>query len=186
MTNKEKLINLSSPDANISELQSTYPKLYRAIKNLGDSQQTLINFTFPRSPVPSFRETFVLPGNPGVADDVLPYRYCVLLPTDSVDNWTYKGINLTACCITAKILGTLNSLSVDIKVKKRESLNFASLFKPGSNPILPPNTTYTNNAMFAISSLIQYDLLRVDVLFSDATISGISIDLLGKYIITEN
>ncbi len=184
--NKEKLINLSKPDSNISEYQSQSPKLYRAIKNLGDAQASLIDSVFPRTPLISFKETFILEGNPVVADDVLPYRYCVILPFDSNDNWIYEGINLTGCCIVAKIPGTTSILSVDIKVKSRGIIGFKSLFKPGKNPTLPIGTIYSTNVMFAINSLFNYDMLRIDILASDPVVSGISLNLLGNYVITEN
>lgn len=41
--NKQTLINQATPDSNIGELQSSSPKLYRAIKNLGDVSKTIIN-----------------------------------------------------------------------------------------------------------------------------------------------
>jgi hypothetical protein len=183
--NKEKLINLATPDSNISELQTSNPKLYRAIKNLGDSTRILINSLFPRYPVITFRKTFLIP-NSGVANDVLPYRYVVILPVDSNNLWTYQRIDLTGCCITAKIEGTVSPLSVDIKVRSRGTTSFNSIFKSGFNPILPPNVTFIRNVVFSTASLNQYDCLRIDVLSSDIAVDGISLDLFGNYVLVEN
>jgi hypothetical protein len=184
--NKQNLINQATPDTNITAVKSSSPKLYQAIKNLGDASQTIINLTLPLTPLISFRERFILTGNPSVANDVLSYRYHVILPFDSNNNWTYNSINLTGCYITAKILGTSSNLSVDIKVKQQLGTVFKSLFKPGFNPILPYNVVFTTNIMFAINSLFQDDLLRIDVLSTDSVVSGISLDLIGNYVVTEN
>ena len=43
MISKTRLVNLSTPDTNISALQTNQPQLYRAIKNLGDANKQLIN-----------------------------------------------------------------------------------------------------------------------------------------------
>jgi hypothetical protein len=185
--NKQTLINQATPDSNISDLQTKQPKVYQAIKNLGDVTKTIINTSIPVTPLISFRETFIIPGNPSVANDVLNYRYHVILPFDSQDNWTYESINLTGAYITAKIQGTSTVLSVDIKVSQQKGARpFKSLFKSTFNPKLPPGVSFTNNVMFAINLLFQDDLIRIDVLVTDPTVSGISIDLIGNYIISEN
>ena len=43
--NKTTLINQATPDAYISELQTSNPKLYQAIKNIGDVLKTVINLS---------------------------------------------------------------------------------------------------------------------------------------------
>lgn len=185
--NKQTLINQATPDSNISELQSKQPKVFQAIKNLGDVTKTIINTSVPGNPLISFRETFIIPGNPSVANDILSYRYHVILPFDSEGNWTYNSINLTSCFITAKVQGASSPLSIDIKVSQQKGTTaFKSLFKPTFNPKLPPSITFTSNVMFAIGTLFQDDLLRVDVLTTDASVSGISLDLIGSYVISEN
>ena len=42
---RQTLVNQATPDANINELQSSNPKLYRAIKNIGDVLKTVINLS---------------------------------------------------------------------------------------------------------------------------------------------
>lgn len=42
---KQILINQATPDTYIAELQSSNPKLYRAIKNIGDVLKVIINLT---------------------------------------------------------------------------------------------------------------------------------------------
>ena len=183
---KQKLINMASPDANIHDLQTLYPKAYRAIKNLGDSSKILINLALPPFPAPNFAARFVLVGNPSVANDVLTYRYHVILPDDSNDNWNYTRIDLSSCYITAKVQGATNPLSVDIKVSQNKgNAAFISLFKTGFNPILPKLTTSAHNVDFQVGSLFDDDLLRVDVLATDGTVSDISLDLIGNYVLEE-
>ena len=42
---KQILINQATPDSYINELQSSNPKLYRAIKNIGDVLKVIINLS---------------------------------------------------------------------------------------------------------------------------------------------
>jgi hypothetical protein len=184
---KQTLINQATPDTNIAGLQSTQPKLYQAIKNLGDASKIVINTTIPVTPLISFRESFILPGILSTANDVLTYRYHVILPFDSSNFWTYNSINLTGCYITAKTQELFSNCSIDIKVSQLKGTTpFKSLFKTGNNPQLPPDTTFVNNVMFAIGSLFQDDLLRIDVLHADGHVGGVSIDLIGNYVVAEN
>lgn len=183
---KQGIINHLSPDLDISHLQTTQPRLYRAIKNIGDANKNLINSIYPPLPIQSFRKTFYIEGSPFVIDDILTYRYHVILPTDPAGNWNFKSINLISCVITTKIQGASDPLSIDIKVSQQKGTTaFKSLFQPGFNPILQPGFTFANNVKFAINSLLQDDLLRVDVLSTDLSIAGISIDLVGNYVISE-
>jgi hypothetical protein len=315
---KQKLINLATPDANISDLQKSNPKLYRSIKNIGDAEQILINLSLPPPPSKQFIERFYLvnsvsgtysivasnrltgqtaavaslvsyvvgsvdatflvsaninvtastthsinfivsytdetniarnltltfsqsngvlitsiantngvgaygslpvsirakagttitlktsgtftsvtynvegsitqaqSGSVAVANDVLPYRYHVILPVDITNSWSYLRIDLLYCYITTKIQGTIITSSFDIKVSQNKGREtFTSLFKAGLNPMLPKLTTFVNNADFAIGSLFQDDLLRIDVLVADATISGVELVLVGNYITEE-
>lgn len=185
MTVKQKLINMATPDANIHSLQTESPKLYRAIKNLGDAGKIIVGTVFPPRPSIRFSERFIIEGNPSVANDVLPYRYHVILPVDDLGFWNFTSIVLASCYITAKIQGAATDLSVDIKVQNKDVTTWNSLFKSGFNPILPKNVTSTHNIDFAIGILHQDDLLRVDVLATDGTVSGVSLDLLGDYVIEE-
>ena len=184
---KQTLINQATPDTNIAGLQSMQPKLYQAIKNLGDVSKTIINTAIPSTPLISFRETFILSGNPSVANDVLTSWYHVIMPFDVNNNWTYNSINLTGCYITARVFGLFSNLSIDIKVSQQNgTATFKSLFKLGNNPILVPGVHFSNSVAFAIGSLFQDDILRVDVLATNSHISGISLDLVGSYVVTEN
>jgi hypothetical protein len=189
MISKAKLVNQIKPDSNISELQSTHPKLYRAIKNIGDASQSLINNVFPPTPVVPFEVRFLIEGagNPaGPANDVLNFHYHVILPVDANKYWKYENINLTACYITAQVLGTTSTYSVDIKVSQQKgTTSFKSLFKPGFNPMLPTGVISTHNVTFAIASLFQDDLLRLDVLATDPIMAGIEIVLIGNYSLSE-
>ncbi len=183
---KKKLINMATPDANIHDLQSSEPKLYRAFKNLGDAGRIIISTTFPPRPTIGFIERFVLPGNPSVANDVLDHRYHVAFPSDVQSLWNYTRIDLDSCIITAKVQGTASTLSIDIKVSQNKGrATFTSLFKSGLNPMLPKLTDFVNNAVFAIGSLYQDDLLRVDVLTTDTVVSGVELVLTGNYVIEE-
>ena len=184
---KQTLINQATPDTNIAGLQTTQPKLYQAIKNLGDASKTIVNTTIPLTPLASFRESFIIPGILTVANDVLTYRYHVILPLDSSNNWTYNSINLIGCYITTKFQGLFGNCSVDIKVSQLKGTTaFKSIFKPGNNLLLPPDTTFSSSVAFAIGSLFQDDLLRVDVLAADGHVNGVAVDLLGSYVVTEN
>jgi hypothetical protein len=187
MISKARLVNLSTPDTNITGLQTTNPQLHQAIKNLGNANQQLINSVFPPPPSTSYKGRIILPGTQTVANDVLSHRYHVVLPIDSTGYWIYDNINITSCYITAKIAPSTSQLSVDIKVSQQKGTTaYKSLFKPGFNPILPIGAVTTNNVMFAINTLYQDDLGRIDILAADSTVSGIELVLVGNYSVTEN
>lgn len=184
---KSRLINLSTPDNNIGALQSSNPTLYRAIKNLGSANQQLINSTFPPPPTIYYKGQIIIPGNPPTGTDILSHRHHVVLPLDSTGYWTYNQINLTDCYITAKVASSTTALSVDILVSQQKGTTaYKSLFQPGFNPMLPVGIITTHNVMFAINTLFQDDLGRVDILATDSDVSDIEIVLVGNYSITEN
>jgi len=183
---KGRLSNLASPDLHISALQSSDPSLYRAIKNLGDASKQIINSTFPPVPALSYRSRIIIPGTLTESNDILSHRYHVVLPIDQTGYWKYKWINLTDCYITAKVLGTVSSTSIDIKISQQKGTTaYKSLFKPGMNPIIPSNVSSTHDVQFAINTLYQDDLGRVDVLATDAVIAGLEIVLIGNYSVEE-
>jgi|SRR5208337_768835 len=187
MISKTRLVNLATPDSNISALQTSNPQLYKAIKNLGDSSNQLINETFPPPPQNGYRGRIILPGLQVVANDVLSHRYHVVLPNDPTGYWNYTQINLTDCYITAMTVGTSNSTSIDIKIsQKKGTTAYKSLFKPSMNPVLPKSVVSTHDVEFAISTLYQDDLGRIDILAADSDISGLEIVLIGHYSMTEN
>jgi hypothetical protein len=179
---KSRLVNQSTPDTYIGTLQTSNPQLYRAIKNLGDASQQLINQTFPVPPQNGYRGRIIIPGNPTVASDILSHRYHVVLPTDPTGYWKYTQINLTGCYITCMTVGSSSSTSVDIKISQQKGTTaYKSLFKPGMNPILPQGVVSTHNIEFAISTLYQDDLGRVDILSTDSAIMNIEMVLVGNY-----
>lgn len=187
MISKTRLVNLSTPDTNISALQTNQPQLYRAIKNLGDANKQLINSTFPAPPGIIYKGQIILPGLQTVGTDVLSHRHHIVLPTDPTGYWTYNQINLTACYITAKVVAASGPLSIDILVSQQKGTTaYKSLFKPGFNPMLPVGVVTTNNVMFAINTLFQDDLGRVDILAADSTVADIEVILVGNYSVTEN
>jgi hypothetical protein len=187
MISKERLVNLSTPDTNISKLQTSDPQTYRAIRNLGDASKQLINSVFPPPPSIVYKGQIILPGIQIVETDVLSHAHHIVLPIDITNYWNYEQINLIATYITAKIAPSTVALSVDILVsQKKGTTAFKSLFKPGFNPILPIGVTTTHNVKFAIDTLFQDDLGRVDVLTTDAVVSNVEIILIGNYSVTEN
>ena len=187
MLSKARLVNLSTPDINIATLQTTDPQLYRAIKNLGDANQQIINSVFPPPPLIYYKGQIILSGNTPISNDILSHRHHIVLPIDSTGYWAYNNINLLACYITAKVAPTTSQLSVDILVSQQKGTTaYKSLFQPGFNPILPVGVTTTHNIKFAINTLFQDDLGRVDILATDTTVSGIEIVLIGNYSVTEN
>jgi len=186
MISKPGLVNLSTPDTNISALQTSNPQLYQAIKNLGTANQQLINSTFPAPPSIIYKGQIIIPGNPPVATDILSHRHHIVLPTDATGYWNYTQINLTSCYITAKVFPNSSSLSVDILVSQQKGTTaYKSLFKSSMNPILPVGVITTHNVQFAINTLFQDDLGRVDILATDSVVSGIEIILVGNYSVTE-
>src|SRR5258708_25660563 len=183
---KTGLVNLATPDSNISLLQTSDPKLYRAIKNLGDASNKLINHTFPVPPQNGYRGRIIIPGTPMVANDILSHRYHVVLPMYPSGYWNYTQINLVACYVTAMIVASTSNLSIDIKIsQKKGTTAFKSLFKPGMNPILPVGITSVHDVEFAIATLYQDDLGRVDILATDSAVSNIEIVLVGNYSMKE-
>lgn len=186
MISKARLVNLSNPDTNITHLKTTNPKLYNAIKNIGDANKQLINEVFPVPPQIGYIERFDIPVTSTPNNDILFYRYHVVLPSDPTGYWNYTQINLTACYITCKSLGSTVPTSVDIKVSQQNGTGtYISLFKSGMNPILPPHVRSTHNIQFAVATLFQDDLIRVDVLAVDSTISGMELVLVGNYSMKE-
>jgi hypothetical protein len=187
MISKSGLVNLATPDINITHLKSTDPKLYNAVKNLGSANASLINQTFPPQPQNGYRGRIIIPGNPTVANDILSHRYHVVLPTDPTGYWTYTQINLTAVYVTAMTVGTTSTLSLDVKISQQKgTTSYKSLFKPGMNPMLPVGVVSTHDVQFAINTLYQDDLGRVDILATDPAVSNIEIVIVGNYSMVQN
>lgn len=180
--NKQRLINLAQPDSNISHLQKSDIKLFTALKNIGGSLQELINEIFPISIDIPFEWRIGL-GNPLVGNDVLPYHYHVVIPSDLAIDLNFSQIQLSKCYITAKVAPATVILSIDIKVKHQVGTGiFGSIFKNTFNIQLPIGKTTAHNVKFAINSLFQDDLLRLDVLTADSTVSDVELVLSGSYI----
>jgi hypothetical protein len=186
MITKEILINRVTPDTNIADLKASAPKHWLAIKNLGDGSKDLINSVFPPKPVQAWELRVTLSGNPSVANDVLASHYHVIMPVDPLLYYLFSSVSLNACFITAKVAPSATSLSVDVKVLQKMGTTFKSLFQSSFNPILPKSIKTTHNVKFAINSLFQDDILRVDVLVTDVSVSGIELVLQGNYVLTEN
>lgn len=183
---RKGLINLFTPDALIQGLQVKDQRTYLAIKNIGTGARSLINTIYPSLPVPLYRARIIIPGTPAVANDILAHRYHVVMPQDPSGNWKFNSIILTGCTITAKVLPTTFTFSADIKVcQLHGDTTFKSIFKSGFNPKLPPTFQSTHNVEFAINTLYQDYLGRVDVLVADPSITGIEIVLMGYYNISE-
>lgn len=187
MISKSRLINLATPDSNISKLQTSDPKTYRAIKNLADATKNLTNEIFPPPPSVNYKGLIVLPGSQIVATDVLSHRHHIVLPTDITGYWTYNQINLTACYITAKTVASSLTLSIDILVSQQKGTStYKSIFKSGFNPMLPTGVVTTNNVKFDINTLFQDDLMRVDILAADVSVANVELILIGNYSVMEN
>lgn len=183
---KSRLVNLTNPDQNIQGLQQSNPQLYQALKNQGLGMQQLINNAFPPYPQPLYKARIIIPGTPAVATDILAHKYQVIMPLDPSGYWTFQSITLTNCYITAKVPGTSATTSIDILLNTNgDFMTFKSIFQPGYNPQLPKNTYTTHNVMFAVNTLVQGNIGRVDVLASDPAISGIEIVLIGYYNLQE-
>lgn len=186
MISGNRLVNLATPDQNIQDLQSSSPRLYQAIKNLGTSSQQLIASTFPKNPQPLYRARIIIPGTPAVATDILAHKYQVILPTDPSGYWTFNSITLTGCTITCKTTGSVNTTSIDILVNtNKDFTTFKSIFQTGFNPMLPVGVYTTHNVMFGINTLSQGNIGRVDVLTSDPDIVGLELVLTGYYNLTQ-
>ena len=187
LISKSRLVNLFTPDANITQLQSTDNRLHSAIKNIGNGAQQLVNKIFPPPPINNYRGRIILSGVAGVANDVLGHRYHVVLPVDQSGYWVYNSITLTNAYITAKTIPSTSVLSIDVLVAKNKGLTaFQSIFKSGSNPQIPVGVTSTHNVYFAINQLFQDDLGRVDILASDGVAADIEIVLIGFYNYSQN
>lgn len=179
---KQKMINMATPDTNIADWKNSEPKHWLAIKNLGDVSKNLINSVFPPLPNQAWEQRIILPGTPSAANDVQAAHYHVIMPSDPLLYWTFDHINLTDCYITAKVAPGATPLSVDIKVLQKMGTTFKSIFQAGFNPILPVGKKTTHNVKFSINSLFQDDIERVDVLVTDGSVSGIEIALIGNYV----
>jgi hypothetical protein len=187
MISKTRLINLATPDTNISTLQTSNPQLHTAIKNLGNASKQLINNSFPPPPSILYRGQIILPGTQTVSTDILVHRHHIVLPIDVTSYWTYNQINLLGCYITAKTVPFFAPLSVDILISQQKGTTaYKSLFQPGFNPILPVGVVTTNNVKFAINTLFQDDLGRVDILSTDTVVADIELILVGNYSVSEN
>jgi hypothetical protein len=187
MVSKARLINLATPDTSISALQTTNPQLHQAIKNLGSASKQLINNSFPPPPSIVYRGQIIIPSTQNIATDILAHRHHIVLPIDSSGYWTYNQINLLACYITAKTVAASSPLSVDILVSQQKGTTaYKSLFQPGFNPTLPVGVVTTHNVQFAINTLFQDDLGRVDILACDSTVADIELILIGNYSVSEN
>ena len=186
ITDKQKLINMAKPDFNISDKQTSDPKLYRAIKNLGEVGQNLVLQIFPVKPTSPFEWRIAIAGNPAVANDVLTTHYHVVLPKDNDGNWTFDNVILLGSFITAKIAPATGPLSVDVKVSQVKGTGtFKTIFQSTFNPKLAVGKKSSHASKFAINNLFQDDILRVDVLAADATVSGVEFVLFGSYSLTE-
>lgn len=187
MISKSRLINLTNPGINISDLKSENPKVHQAIKDLGDGTQQLVHAVFPPPPTPSYRGRIIIPGILTPAEDILSHRYHVVLPSDPSGYWKFVQINLTDCYITAKVVPSTDILSIDILVsQKKGTTPYKSLFQPGFNPMLPIGVVSTHNVKFAINNLYQDDLGRVDIIASDAVTANVEVVLVGNYSLLEN
>jgi hypothetical protein len=183
MISKQRLVNLASPDINIAHLKTSSPKLYNAIKNLGDSSKQLINESFPPPPQTGYIERFRILGTPASNQSNVSLSYNhVIMPIDPTGYWTFTQINLIACYFTCTIVGTGSTTYFDIKVSQQKGTTaWKSLFKFGMSPNLPIGVTSTHNVQFAIGQLFQDDLLRIDTLNVDGTIADFELALVGYY-----
>jgi hypothetical protein len=187
LLSKQRIVNLATPDTNITALQSTQPQVHQAIKNMGTSIQQLTNSIFPPPPIPHYRGRVILPGVLAVAADVLAHRYHVVLPTDPSGYWTFTQINVTGCYVTLKVPPTTGICSIDVLMsQKKGTTPFKSLFQPGFNPMIPAGVVSTHNVKFAINTFFQDDLGRVDILATDGIANGAEIVLFGNYTAVEN
>jgi hypothetical protein len=187
LLSKERIVNLATPDNNITQLQGTQPQLYQAIKNLGTATKQITNSVFPPPPIQAYRGRIILPGVAAVANNVLAHPYHVVLPNDPSGYWTYNSITLTNVYITAKIAPSSSALSVDVLIAKNKGQTTAqSIFQSGKNPQLPTGILTTHNVMFSINQLFQDDIGSVNILAADGTTAGIEIVLVGYYNYTEN
>lgn len=187
LISKTRLINYISPDSDIADMKSSHPRVHVALRSMGDGSKQLINAVFPPPPIVPYRSRIILPGVLAAGNDILAHRYHVVLPQDPSGYWTYQLINLSMCYITAKVMAASTPLSIDIKISQRKGATpFKSIFKPGFNPILPPNIVSTHDTEFAIGQFFQDDLGRVDILAADGTVAGVELVLIGNYQYTQN
>lgn len=187
LLSKARIVNLATPDTNITGLQSTNPQLFQAIKNLGTATKQITNSVFPPPPIQSYRGRIILPGVSVVGNDVLAHPYHVVMPNDPSGYWTYNSLTLTNVYITAKVAPASSALSIDVLIAKNKGQTTAqSIFQSGANPQLPIGVVTTHDVMFAISQLNQDDIGSVNVLVADGTAANIEIVLVGNYNYTEN
>lgn len=176
---KGKLLSQTQPDKHIHALSKQNPDLYQATKNTNNTIQTLINEIFPARPAPYFEWRFVITTPSGT--DALPFHYCVIMPDDPEGVWNYAGILLTRTTILDKSPPS-GAVSIDIKRQTVATTTWATLYKAGFNPQLASGKTYSAASKFAINSLFQSDILRVDVLSSGSTAVGCEVTLSGVYV----
>lgn len=187
LLSKQRIVNLATPDTNITHLQGSDPQLFQAVKNLGTATQQITNSVFPPPPMIHYRGRIILPGVLAVANDVLSHRYHVVLPDDPSGYWNYTQINLTGCTVTLKVVPSSGPVSIDILMsQKKGTTPFKSLFQPGFNPIIPMSVVSTHNVKFAINTLYEDDLGSVNILATDGVANGAEIVLTGTYTTVEN
>lgn len=180
--NKEQLVNLSSPDHSIQHVRTSDPRLYQAVSNLGSSVKSIVNNNFPAPPVAMYTGRAILPGVQAVANDILSNRYHVILPVDPTGNWVCKSITLIGCRTTLKIASAVGAFSLDFKVsQKHGTTSFKTLFKSGFNPQIPQTFLTARNVKFAINTLYDDDLIRVDILVADGVAANAESVLFGSY-----
>lgn len=176
---KSKLLSQTQPDKHTSALARQNTDMYQATKNTNNTIQTLINEIFPARPAPIFEWRFVITTPSGV--DALPFHYRVVMPVDPDGVWRYIGIQLLRTVITDKTAPT-GLVSIDIKRQTISTTTWASLYKTNYNPQLATGKTYSTASMFAINSLFESDILRVDVISGGSTVVGTEIVLSGVYV----
>lgn len=124
----------------------------------------------------TFWARVILPGTQTVANDVLANRYRVKEP---------RGVALQQFWMTAKVAPASQIYIADILRSSDGGTTFQSIFPTGNtNKLNLPIGKAVLNVIpaangLAITQWSLDDLIRVDVLQADATVSGIEIGVLG-------
>ncbi len=130
----------------------------------------------PRKQTTPFAARAILPCGQTVAADVTSNHYRVTLPIGT------QHVGLTQVSITAQVAPASSDYIVDMLRSTDGGATWHSLFQSGlgNKPTLAiGDTTTTFAPVFAIQTLNDGDLIRVDVLQTDSTVFGVELVLYG-------
>lgn len=137
--------------------------------------------------------TFELPGVRTNANDVYPTRPRLYLPRNPGNNLVATDITVFQPRLTLQYVGISAKVPLagggpylpDILVSRDQGVTFNSIFKVAFPLNLIVGQVTGSNKIFAISTLLDGDLFKINETGTDGTLEGIEIYLLGNLIVQQ-